>query len=308
LDKNRVVNIVRKNTAHMTKYSFCRKGGFFDQIPLSANKGLIPRKKNMRTEIYGGYNKSTASFFTLVKYKIDKKQDVIVMPVELLYVDKFLNDKNFAKLYAIKTISDIINKEILDVEFLLNNRVLKINTMLSLNGLRVCITGKSGGGKQLGVSITEPFKTSADNELYIKKIESFKNKKKKNPNIVYNELHDDINKDKNLEIYDCYIGKLQQAPYSFRPANPINTLLLGREKFISLSCESQVDILLDVLGLFGRIQSADLTSIGGVQKAGVATLSSTLSNWKKNYTDVRIIDQSASGFFETVSDNLLELL
>ena len=65
---------------------------------------------------------------------------------------------------------------------------------------------------------------------------------------------------------------------------------------------------MDILGLFGRIQSADLTSIGGVAKAGVATLSSTLSNWKKNYADVRIIDQSASGLFEKVSDNLLDLL
>jgi len=232
----------------------------------------------------------------------------MIMPVELLYVNQFLGNDTFAAEYARKTISKIINKDVLEVKFLFNKRILKVNTMLSLNGLRVCITGKSGGGKQLSVSIMDSFKTSADNESYIKKLESFKNKKKKNPNIVYNELHDGINKDKNLEIYDCYIGKLQQAPYSYRPANPINTLLTGREKFIILTCESQVDVLLDILGLFGRIQSADLTPIGGVAKGGVATLSSTLSNWKKNYTDVRIIDQSASGLFETVSDNLLELL
>ena len=307
-DKDRVIRIARKNTAHTTKYSFCRKGGFFDQMPLSATEGLIPRKKDMPTEIYGGYNKSTASFFVLVRYKVTKKQDIMVMPVELLYADKFLSDNIFAEEYARKIIGCIVNKEVLEVEFLLNKRILKVNTMLSLNGLRVCITGKSGGGKQLGVSIMDSFKTSAYNEAYIKKLESFKNKKKKNSNIVYNELHDEINKDKNLEIYDCYIEKLHKSPYIYRPANPINTLLSGREKFMALTCESQVDILLDILGLFGRMQSADLTAIGGVSKAGVATLSSTLSNWKKNYTDVRIIDQSASGLFETVSDNLLDLL
>ena len=136
----------------------------------------------------------------------------------------------------------------------------------------------------------------------------FKNKKKKNPNIIYNELYDGISKDKNLEIYDCYIKKLQQKPYKYRPANPINTLVEGRNAFTELSCELQVDILLDILGLFGRIQSADLTLIGGVSKAGVATLSSSISNWEKNYTDVRVIDRSASGLFETVSDNLFELL
>ena len=81
-----------------------------------------------------------------------------------------------------------------------------------------------------------------------------------------------------------------------------------RTKFISLSPAEQVDILLQIQGLFGRAIKADLTAIGGVASAGVAMLSSTLSNWKKNYTDVRIIDQSASGLFEKVSENLLDLL
>ena len=69
-----------------------------------------------------------------------------------------------------------------------------------------------------------------------------------------------------------------------------------------------VGVLLAIQGLFGRATKADLTAIGGVASAGVSILSSMISNWKKNYTDVRIIDCSASGLFETVSDNLLELL
>jgi CRISPR-associated endonuclease Csn1 len=307
-DKDRVIDIAKKNTAHITKYSFCRKGGFFDQMPVAAAEGLTPRKKDMPTEIYGGYNKTTASFFVLVRYTVAKKQDVIVIPIELLYADKFICNEEFAKEYAIKTVSSIVNKQVTDVEFLLNKRILKVNTMLSLNGLKVCITGKSSGGRALGISLLNAFKTSFENELYIKKLESFINKRSQNPNIVYNELHDEINKDKNLEIYDCFTEKLQKAPYKYRPANPVNTLISGRNLFIELSCVEQAEILLMILGLFGRISSADITKIGGVAKAGVATLSSSLSNWKKNYTDVRIIDQSASGLFECASDNLLDLL
>ena len=307
-DKDRVIDIAKKNTAHITKYSFCRKGGFFDQMPVAAAEGLTPRKKDMPTEIYGGYNKTTASFFVLVRYTVAKKQDVIVIPIELLYADKFICNEEFAKEYAIKTVSSIVNKQVTDVEFLLNKRILKVNTMLSLNGLKVCITGKSSGGRALGISLLNAFKTSFENELYIKKLESFINKKSKNPNIIYNELHDEINKDKNLEIYDCFTEKLQKAPYKYRPANPVNTLISGRSLFIELSCVEQAEILLMILGLFGRISSADITKIGGVAKAGVATLYSSLSNWKKNYTDVRIIDQSASGLFECASDNLLDLL
>lgn len=307
-DKDIVVEAARKNTAHMTKYAFCRKGGFFDQMPVSASKGLTPLKKDRPTEIYGGYNKSTASFFVLAKYKVAKKQDIMVMPVELLYDERFIKDESFAFEYAKRTIEDITGKPVEAVEFLLNKRIIKVNTVLSLNGFRVCITGKSGGGRQLGVSSLTPFKTSPENEMYIKRLESFEKKKTKNNNLVFSEKHDEISAEKNLFLYDCYMDKLQKSPYKYRPANPYDTLAKGRDRFASLSPEQQVAVLLSIQGLFGRANKADLSLIGGAPSAGVAALSSSVSNWKKNYTDVRIVDQSASGLFEKVSENLLELL
>ena len=112
-----------------------------------------------------------------------------------------------------------------------------------------------------------------------------------------------------MELYDIYIQKFQTTPYKYRPANPCETLEKGREKFQALSPDKQVTVLLAIQGLFGRAIKADLTAIGGVASAGVATLSSSISNWKKNYTDIRIIDQSTSGLFEKVSDvNILDLL
>ena len=64
-----------------------------------------------------------------------------------------------------------------------------------------------------------------------------------------------------------------------------------------------------MLGAFGRSsQGIDLTPIGGVKSAGVPFLSSALSNWKKLYADVRIVDPSPAGLFERASVNLLTLL
>lgn len=308
IDKNRVVKIVRKNAIHMTKYSFCRKGGFFDQMPVSAAKGLTPLKKNRPTEIYGGYNKSTASFFVLVKYKAGKKKDVMVMPVELLYADEFLNDESFAIEYAKQTISSISGKSVEAVEFLLNKRIIKVNTVLQLNGFRMCITGKSSGGKKIGVSCLSQFKTSSDNEAYIKRLESFEKKRKKNANLVFNQKYDGISSEENIALYDYYIDKLQNSLYKYRPNNSCNTLISGRDRFVGLPPENQVAVLLSIQGLLGRALKADLTAIGGAASSGVSALSSFMSNWKKNYTDVRIVDQSASGLFEKVSDNLLDLL
>ena len=65
---------------------------------------------------------------------------------------------------------------------------------------------------------------------------------------------------------------------------------------------------MQIQGVMGRIKQADLKCFNESASSGITKLSMNLSNWKKNYTDVRIIDQSASGLFETVSDNLLDLL
>ena len=143
---------------------------------------------------------------------------------------------------------------------------------------------------------------------YIKRLESFAQKRKQNANVVYSEKFDVISKAENLKLYDYYIQKWIASLYKYRPANPVDTLVNGRDKFINLPIDSQVTVLLSIQGLFGRCIKADLSYIGGASSAGVASLSSSLSNWKKNYTDVRIVDQSASGFFEKVSDNLLDLL
>lgn len=307
-DKDRAVKIARKNTPHVTRYAFCRKGGYFDQMPVAASSGLVPIKKDRPTEIYGGYNKSTATFFVLVAFRSAKKHDVMFMPVELLFADKFIRDEKFAIEYANKTVSEIINKPVDEVRFLMNKRIIKINTILSLDGFEVCITGKSGGGTRVLLSCCTNFKSSPEIENYIKRLESFDNKTKKNDNIIFSEKYDGITKEKNIALYDYYIKKLQTKPYSLRPNNPCNVLINGREKFVSLDHVEQIKVLLQVQGVFGRAVKADLHTIGGPPSAAVASLSSSLSNWSKSYTDVRIIDRSASGFFETISDNLLDLL
>ncbi|MBQ1278760.1 MAG: hypothetical protein IIY07_08960 [Thermoguttaceae bacterium] len=101
---------------------------------------------------------------------------------------------------------------------------------------------------------------------------------------------------------------MQKSLYAKRPANPVDALVKGRENFEKLSVPDQADVLLQIQGLFGRAKNADLSSVDGAKGAGEATLSSSISNWKKNYTDVRIIDQSASGIYKTYSENLLDLL
>ena len=127
--------------------------------------------------------------------------------------------------------------------------------------------------------------------------------------MVYSETYDKITVKQNIDLYDLLTQKLERPPYVKRPNNPMDILKNGREKFETLDIAEQASCLMRILTSFGRsTNGCDLQRLGGTPNAATIRLSSSLSNWKKYYTDVRIIDQSASGLFETRSDNLLDLL
>lgn len=144
----------------------------------------------------------------------------------------------------------------------------------------------------------------------MKKLEAVSEKIAHNPKYVYSEYFDKVSSEKNIELYDLYLNKLKSTIYSKRINNPVAIVESGREKFVSLNIRDQVLTLLNLHIVFGRMTGGcDLSCIGGSKKtAATVNFSSTISNWKKYYSDVRIIDQSASGLWEKKSENLLDLL
>ena len=128
--------------------------------------------------------------------------------------------------------------------------------------------------------------------------------------MIYRAEYDKITPDRNVALYDLLIEKLESKAFVKRPNNPVSTLKKGRVMFVQASIAEQVKCLMQILSLFGRVSGGcDLQIVGGAGRAAAMVgFSSSLGNWKKNYSDIRIIDQSASGLFETRSDNLLDLL
>ena len=310
-----VKEMLTKNNANMTRYELCnhsgQNGGFFDQKPKSFREGgSYPRKKNLPTEKYGGYRGGTITFFMLVKYRTGKNTDIMVMPVELLYADKAMKDENSMKEYAKERIGRIIGKTVDEVSLPLGMRKIKINTMLSLDGFRICISGSSSRGRCIIAMPFMPFISDYNINLYIKHLEQFDEKCKKNKNFIYKKEYDKVSAEENLSLYDLYIDKLKNSIYSKRPNNPVETLEKGRDKFISLGIKEQASALLSIHQVFGRVSGGcDLQLVGGAGTAAATkSFHANVSNWKKNYSDVRIIDSSATGLWEKVSDNLLELL
>ncbi len=299
-----------KNTAHIVKYSYFKHGGLFDQMPVAKAEGLVPRKKGLDTEKYGGYKKAGAMFYIPVRYKQGKKSSVMVMSVELLHGDRFLTDEKCAREYSFTRLEHILGKPVEDVEFPMGMRPWKVNTVLSLDGYRVCITGIANGGQKLLAQGMLQFSDKPEWNYYIGKIEKFAEKVKNNPKYKYDEVYDKISPAKNLELYDLYIKKYEGTLYAKRMNKPYDILKDGREKFKGLPIEVQAQTLLNIHSTFGRSGSSgtDLASIGGATRSAVTTLGATISNWAKNYKDIRIIDMSPSGLWEKQSINLLELI
>ena len=218
---------------------------------------------------------------------------------------KFLENDS----YAVEYVSKELGEKASQIEILFDKRIIKIYSMLSLDGARFCIRGKSGVSK-IGLMNIMMFTTSWEFEQYIKKLESFEEKHKKNPNIVWDEKHDGVTKQANEDLYNYYVEKLLKWPYNKRPGNStlVDKLNKRYDDFRKLDIFRQVYVLLQLQGIFGRIKQADLKDLNESSSSGISEMSMNLSNWKKNYNDVRIIDNSASGLFESISDNLLDLL
>lgn len=308
----KVKKVMDKNNIHYTRYTFKRKGGLFDQMPVKASEGLIPRKAALDTQKYGGYNKTAATGFILTAYKDKGKKEIMIMPIELLAAS-LLADAEALRGYAKENIAKIWGRkedEITEIEFPLGSRVLKVNTMLAFDGFRACITGKTSGGRQMGLTSMMPLIVGNRWEQYVKKIDRFIEKKQKNEHLTLDEKQDGIMRNKNIELYQFLVQKIEIGPYHIPFSAQIDVLKEGATKFEKLSLEEQIKVLQSIILLLksGRAGTCDLSLLGGKKAAGAYIFSTKVSAWKKKFHAVHIIDTSASGIFEKKSQNLLEMI
>lgn len=305
-----VKNLVQnKNAIHLTRYALSKRGKLFDVMPLKKGAGLVPRKANLPAEKYGGYNGTAAAFYMLAKFRSGKKNEVMLVPVELMFAERVMADESFAEEYIKGEIGKIIGKAVSELEFPLGMRQIKIGTMFEFDrSMRLCLNGKNSGGSMVIMSVISPLLVGYRWEKYIKHIERFVEKKSNNEDLIYSEEYDKISTAENTELYDILLEKLQSEPYRRQPANPAAHVLDGREKFTELDVFEQAKCLLQILIIFNRTNLCDLSAIGASKNSGVVRMNAKLSNWQKEFSEARILDMSPSGLYVARSLNLLDLL
>ena len=307
-DMPKVKAVFEKNNIHVTRYAMCKKGGLFDQMPVKAGDNLTPLKAGLDTQKYGGYNKASACFFILARYDKDKKKEVSFVPIELMVRDKFINDDDFAKEYVKDFLQSLGKSEIDNVELLLDKRVIKIKTLISLDGFLVWLNGKGNGGRIILLSNAMTLKLPGEHEEYVKALENYSEKKAANKNIMHDETYDGLSTEKNILLYDTLLDKMINSIFKLMPGNQSGVFEQGREKFSKLDFDEQVALLLIIIGSMktGRTGAIDLRRIGGKSAMGAMYMNVNISASK--YESIKIIDISPAGLHTKESINLKELL
>ena len=278
-----------------------KNGGLFDQnIVSSKNKPFIPVKKGLDVNKYGGYKGITPAYFALIEFTDKKGSRQRLLEAVPLYLRADIdNDSNVLRDFY---------KNVLGLEnpVVILNRIKK-NSLLKINGFLIHLRGTTGfSASQLKVQNAVEFSLPHHMEDYVKKLENYEKHiiaergSKKISQIKITEW-DGISKEKNLQLYDMFINKMENTIYKFRPANQVANLKENREVFNLLAVEDQCSVLNQILMLFVcKPVTANLSLIKGSKNAGNMALSKIISNMRSAY----LIHQSVTGLFEQKIDLL----
>lgn len=288
----KVKEVLRNDKVLVTRQVYERKGELFDVQPVKKGKGQIPLKSGDGNERlkdidkYGGYNKATITYFSLIEGLDKKKKSVrYIVSVPLHLKQKIEADKEFAKSYFEQEYS-------LKHVKIIKNKIL-IQTLMIDEGFKMRLAGKSSSS--LIVHNANQLYVEEKYQKLIKEISKFMRDRKEKPNASVN-VKSDINDILLLGLYDEFKRKLDNSIYGERLKSFGKILESGRERFIKLPLEEQAIQMYEILKLFQCTpEMPDFTKIGG-SKSGAIRISMNVTD-KKN---LAVIHQSVTGIYEQI--------
>lgn len=285
---------MRKNNVLFTRRAYEVKGGLFDQNILKKGKGQIPIKggadeRLQSIEKYGAYNKASGAYFMLVESdgkKGERKRTIEFVPV---YLAKSLEESEELRRRYCEEELGLVNPDVRILK-------IKINTLFDVDGFKMHLSGRTG--KQLLFKGANQLVLSEELQLIVKKIGKYCADYKENKEAVLSEKSE-VTQEVLEELYDEFLHKLRNSLYGHRLSAQIEKIEKGKEIFQSMSNEQKCLILMEILHLFQcASQAANLQLIDGPGKAGILVLNNDISKLE----DIKIINQSITGFYEQVID------
>lgn len=285
-----VKKIMSKNNIRFTRYAFKQKGGLFDQNILKKGNGQVSVKSNSPLsdiDKYGGYNRATSTCFSLVSYPNEKGETVKqFIPIDLHEENKYLENP----------------KAFIDSRYSVNCEIIlpcvKYNALVSVDGFRMHISSKSGGGAQIVYKPAMQLVLDSGLESYVKKVSSYLNKCAELKAEKTITKYDGITLEQNLALYDALAQKLSKTVLAVKFSGTANAMLSKRKNFENLTLKEQCELIVQVLNIVhANVRTGDLSLLGEAKKSGTVTTGSKIAP-TKNIKSFKIINQSITGLFE----------
>ncbi len=285
-----VDRMMGKHDILSTRLPLDGKGALFDLQPVPKGKDLVSLKKGLATERYGGFNKSATGHFFVVEGKRKGKELMVVETISLQEVSSITSEEDLLQ-YCEEKLS-------IDKPLILYPHMHSLNELITYNGLRYRVRGRSSGRLVLKCENQPIF---GENIIEIwKKIEKAKHVEdmQKKENIGF-DPYTAISDEELDKLYIVLEEKCSLTIYRERLFKFADLLKGSFEDFKELSKADKVFTVIEILGLLRTTelssgQGSDLSKIGGSRHAGVFFKSQDL----KNADAFSIILQSVTGLFE----------
>lgn len=308
----KVKKTLRKNNVLYTRALY-EENTIFNKIQLvKSGGGTHPIKENdERYSIagdkkgykYGGYPDVTGAYYTLIKCTFKKKTAIILEDIPVHIATRVKGDES-------ELVKYLETQEYSNIHILLPK--VMFNTLFKINGMYMTIAGRTGNYIYFNNAVA--LCLSDRDEKYIKKIVKYidyaKRGGKANDAEAAVPAEDfGLESGRNTELYSTLLGKLYNTIYDnkFFMANRMKAEE-AKNVFGSLSLGDQAIILNEFLKLFscnaecGHFKSTKIKGLDDVKDFIRILLNKNLVA----YSEVKIINQSPTGIFESEVD-VLEL-
>lgn len=282
----------------VTQEVFTRKSELFDQTVYPSperdskkRSGLIPRKKGMDTEIYGGYSSNNDAYFVLAEVVKDKGHALQIVGVPIRALSTLKDSVKYSeKLLEIVKPQVMFNKKngkpkkgVNDVRILMDNIPYRQPVL------------EGGALYMLGSSTYKySLKQITLSQESMKYILDYIDDPNFNKHVMVNIDHQDEKKCL-LAVYDEILEKMDK----YLPLFDINgfrkKLHDGREKFVKLTVDDEIEAIKSILkGLHANADRAKLSNLGLSTDLGFMQVPDGI----KLSEDAVFIYQSPTGLFE----------
>ena len=286
-----VRHMMAKNNILLTRRAAEESGGLFDQQIVSQGKGQTPVKSSdprMAGGHYGQYNRLKGAFFCLVEHTEKKKRVRSLEAVYLMHRALYIKDpeRYCREVLSLKEPKIIIPR-------------IKINSLISYNGFRMHISGRTGSRiilKNANPLVLEPLWNQ-----YVKNISKYLERCAAAKQDLEITRFDGITEAENISLYNKLKSKLENSLYVIKYETVSKTLAESEYDFQKLSCSDQCRVLIQILNLFANNASiADLKLLNGKSGVGILRISKNIA--PENDNKIILIHQSVTGFYEQEID------